>query len=101
MEDRAQEWSKSHGMVFWLYDSSYSSDSEWFGRTSDGVLFLALDGLGPSLAMTFRPSYVDQVWKADNAAEFEKLLKQVNITPRRVNSIGREWTGMVTKYSAN
>jgi hypothetical protein len=104
MEARAKEWSGSHGMASFFHDQhdqNYDVDGNWLAMTSNGVFFLVLGGsLGPSPAMTFRPSYIDQDWKADDAGEFEKVLKRVELTPRLVNSIKRGPNGLVAEYSS-
>ena len=101
MEARATDCSSNHGIAWWFldaHDPSYSTNSEWLARTSDGIYFLVLTSLGPAPTLTFRPSYMTQEWSVDYTLEFDKLLKRVDVIPQVVNAVRRSPTGLVEEY---
>ncbi|ODA80705.1 hypothetical protein RJ55_03664 [Drechmeria coniospora] len=102
MEARAKEHASTHGIASWYFsahDASYSTSREWLARTSDGTFFLVRGGgRGPDPAMTFLPAYMEQEWSVDDAAEFDKLLTRVGVTPKKVKQIRRGSDGLVVEY---
>lgn len=99
MENNAESY--TNGIACWYFPDDPNDEDCFLGKTSDGIYFPVMDRLlGPNVSMTFRPDFYESAWNVNDykAVEFERILNEVGVASRKVDSVWMTEGGLVGKY---